>query len=177
MKPIISVPNALLTTPSKPVVHFDKRLHTLIADMKETLISAHSPKGVGLAAPQIGQNWRVFLTRPKESDRIRVFINPEIVIKTSEASEHDNKLEGCLSIPGIWGQVKRAPSLTLRYQDETGIVHTEDCKGFIATIIQHETDHVNGILFTHRVLAQKEKLFQTTKDKDGKELLEEISLP
>lgn len=177
MKTIVRVPNTILTSGSKPVTRFDRRLHQLINEMKETLIAARSPKGVGLAAPQIGQNWRVFLTRPKESDRIRVFINPEIITKISESSHPDNKLEGCLSIPGIWGQVKRAPLLTLHYQDETGTVHTENCKGFFATIIQHETDHINGILFTHRVLEQKEKLFQTTKDKDGKELLEEISLP
>ena len=88
--------------------------------------------------------------------------------------ERENKLEGCLSIPKIWGKVKRAKTLSLRYQDEKGNIHKEKFSGFIATIIQHETDHINGILFTQRVLEQKGKLYQTGKDEEGKEVLEEI---
>lgn len=176
MKAIVRVPNTILTSGAKPVTRFDKRLHQLIADMKETLLTTRNPKGVGLAAPQIGQQLCIFLTRPKETDEIRVFINPEIITKTSGASHRDNKLEGCLSIPGIWGTVHRFEQLTLRYQDESGSMHTEAFKEFLATIIQHETDHIHGILFTHRVLEQKEKLYQTTLGSDGKEILEEITL-
>lgn len=178
MKSIVRVPAPVLTTPAQTVTSFDKRLSRLIADLKETLLGATNPKGVGLAAPQIGEPWRVFVTKP--IDKLRVFINPEIIKKSSELTdgvpERDNKLEGCLSIPKIWGKVKRLASLTLGYQDEKGKTHEEEFTGFLATIIQHETDHVNGILFTQRVLEQKGKLYQTAKDKEGKEILEEISI-
>ena len=95
---------------------------------------------------------------------------------TDGVPERENKLEGCLSIPKIWGKVKRAKTLTLQYRDEKGTVHKEEFSGFIATIIQHETDHTNGILFTQRVLEQKEKLYETGKDEEGKEVLEEITI-
>ncbi|MBI3342864.1 peptide deformylase [Candidatus Gottesmanbacteria bacterium] len=167
--------------PALTVISFDKRLDTLIAQRKATLLSTKNPKGVGLAASQIGEPWRVFLTRPREDSQIRVFVNPEIIKRSDEETDgvpgRENKLEGCLSIPKVWGKVKRASTLTLRYQDGQGIPHEEAFTGFLATIIQHETDHVNGILFTQRVLEQKGKLYQTAKDTDGKEILEEVSLP
>ena len=104
--------------------------------------------------------------------------NPEIVKKshlvTDGIPERSNKLEGCLSIPNVWGKVHRVSTLTLQYQDEKGEQRKEAFSGFLATIIQHETDHINGILFTQRVLEQKEKLFQVTSDENGEELLEEI---
>lgn len=176
MKPIVYIPNQVLTSEAKTVTRFDKRLIALIADMKQTLKKAHNPKGVGLAAPQVGEPWRIFLTRPKESDNIRVFINPEIINIEKQITHEDNRLEGCLSIPGIWGQVHRHSSLTIRYQDETGKIFTETCNGFLAVIIQHETDHVNGVLFTQRVLEQKGKLYQSAIDAKGKEILEQITL-
>lgn len=178
--PIVHVPDEVLTTPAREVVQFDKRLSWLIRTMKDTLVATRNPKGVGLAAPQIGQPWRVFVTRPHETDPIRVFINPKIISSSKDQTrgvpERDNKLEGCLSIPKIWGKVQRAASLTLAYQDENGAPHEEKFEGFIATIIQHETDHINGILFTHRVIEQKEKLYQSAKDENGKEILEEVTL-
>lgn len=180
MKPIVKVPNAILTGVAKPVTNFDKRLTRLIDDLKTTLVATRNPKGVGLAAPQIGESYRVFVTRPREKEAIRVFINPEIIIRsdnlTDGVPERSNKLEGCLSIPTVWGRVKRALSLTLRYQDEKGESHEEAFTGFLATIIQHETDHLNGTLFTHRVLEQQGKFYQAGKDEDGKEILEEIEL-
>lgn len=180
MKPIVSVPHPALSSPTKTVTSFDKRLARLIGEMKATLLSTRNPKGVGLAAPQIGESWRIFLTRPKEESAIRVFINPQIIKRSDEVTdgvpERENKLEGCLSIPKIWGKVKRAKTLTLRFQDEQGKQHEEQFAGFLATIIQHETDHINGMLFTQRVLEQQSKLYQTAKDTDGKEILEEISL-
>ncbi len=180
MKSIVNVPNVVLTTPAKTVVVFDKSLLKLVDEMKASLRATVKPKGVGLAAPQIGESWRVFITRPKETDPIRVFINPEITKRsenlTEGVPERDNKLEGCLSIPQIWGRVQRATHITLRYQDETGGIHEEAFTGFLATIIQHETDHTNGILYTHRVLEQKGKLYQTAKDENGKEVLEELHL-
>jgi len=180
MKPIVKVPHDILTTPSKEVTHFDKRLTRIISDLKETLRATKNPRGVGLAAPQIGVPLRIFVTRPREKDAIRVFINPTIVKSSEEQTdgvpERENKLEGCLSIPTVWGRVKRATALTLTYQDEAGKPQKENFTGFLATIIQHETDHLNGTLFTHRAIAQKSRLYQTTKDDEGKEVLEEIEL-
>lgn len=174
MSIIVTVPHTVLTTPAKEVTVFDKKLHQLIVDMKETLLSTVKPKGVGLAAPQVGISLKIFLTKPK--DDIRVFINPNIMHTSSEVQKNESKkLEGCLSIPNVWGKVKRNTALTLQFQDETGKKHKEQCSGFIATIIQHETDHVNGILFTQRVLEQQGKLYQTIME-DGKEVLDEIKI-
>ena len=179
MQPIVTAPNTVLTSPAQPVTSFDKKLKRILDDLRSTLKATKNPKGVGLAAPQIGVALKIFVTRPHEKDPIRVFINPEI--KTSSGAtegvpDRDNKLEGCLSIPRIWGKVSRAKSLTIAYDDETGTHHEETCTGFLATIIQHETDHTNGILFTQRVLEQKGKFYQSTYDEDGKETLEEIEL-
>lgn len=180
MHSIVQLPDPILTTPTKRVVSFDKKLKAMIADMKKALLSAKKPKGVGLAGPQTGFRYRIFLTKPTEKDNIRVFINPEILAlskKTTEGvPERENKLEGCLSIPDVWGKVKRSLSLTLRYQDEKGVIHEEKFSGFHATIIQHETDHLNGVLFTHRVLEQKGKFYQGSQDENGKEVLEELEI-
>ncbi|KKU25072.1 MAG: peptide deformylase [Microgenomates group bacterium GW2011_GWA2_46_16] len=180
MKPIVCAPNAILTRHAQTVTTFDKRLEALIGEMRTSLLATKNPKGVGLAAPQIGLPLRIFITRPKEESAIRVFLNPEIIKRSDDMTdgvpERENKLEGCLSIPKIWGKVKRAKTLTLQYRDEKGTVHKEEFSGFIATIIQHETDHTNGILFTQRVLEQKEKLYETGKDEEGKEVLEEITI-
>lgn len=180
MKPIVTVPHPVLTAPAAQVTTFDRSLTRLIKDMEEALLATTNPKGVGLAATQVGVGMRIFLTKPTAKAGIRVFINPEI-IKTSDGitdgvPERGNKLEGCLSIPHIWGKVKRAASLTLRYQDEAGQTRQEEFSGFLATIIQHETDHINGILFTQRVLEQKEGLYQVVTDDDGKETLEEMNI-
>lgn len=179
-KPIVQVPNLVLTSSAKPITQFDGKLKRIVEEMKATLIATRNPKGVGLAAPQIGLSVRLFVTRPTEKSTIRVFINPDIV-KTSErvtdgVPERSNKLEGCLSIPNVWGKVKRMTTLSLRYQDEHGVTYEEEFGGFLATIIQHETDHINGILFTQRVLEQKERLYQVASDDDGKEVLEEIKI-
>ena len=180
MKPIVYAPSSVLINLAQAVTIFDKRLEVLISEMKTTLLATKNPKGVGLAAPQIALPLRIFITRPKEELAIRVFINPEIISHSEEETdgvpERENKLEGCLSIPKIWGKVKRAKKLSLRYQDEKGNIHKEKFSGFMATIIQHETDHTNGILFTQRVLEQKGKMYQTGKNEEGKEVLEEISI-
>ena len=179
MKPIVKIPHPVLYTPAKTVMSFDKKLMTMIADMKQSLLNARNPKGVGLAAPQIGLPWRIFITRPTEKSAIRVFINPEILSASpipKTTHEKDHKLEGCLSVPKIWGHVRRSDTLTLRYQDEKGELHEEEFSGFMATIIQHETDHTNGTLFTMRIIEQKGKFYQIAMDEEGKEVLDEIEL-
>lgn len=180
MQLIVKVPNTVLTTPADRIRVFDKKLIKIVDTMKATLRATRKPKGVGLAAPQVGLSLRMFITRPKDDDPIRVFINSEIIKRSDEQTDgvpdRQRKLEGCLSIDAIWGKVKRAATISLHYQDETGGHHEEDFSGFLATIIQHETDHTNGILFTHRVLEQKGKLYQTVKDDEGKEVLEELHI-
>ncbi len=180
MKTIIHVPNPVLTTPAQTVDFFDRRLTKLIVEMTETLLDAKNPKGVGLAAPQIGQPYRLFITRHHPEAPVRVFINPTIVSHSEEVvigiPDTKKGLEGCLSIPNIWGRVTRAKTVVLRYQDKAGGWHENSFRGFPAIIIQHETDHINGILYTQRVLEQKGKLYQAAKDKEGKEVLEEIKI-
>lgn len=180
MKQIVLIPNIVLTTPAKEVTVFDAALKKFVADMKETLANATNPKGVGLAATQVGVSKKVFITKPNDTSPFRAFINPVITDTTAPKKTGKHKhgqMEGCLSIPKLWGNVHRAPTLTLTYQDEDGKTHTETFDGFMATIIQHETDHVNGILFTQRVLEQRESLYQAVREPDGKEVLEEIELP
>lgn len=182
MKPIVHIPEPILSQPAKTITSFDKKLHQLIKDMTKTLKATKRPKGVGLAAPQIGIGVRVFLTMPTTNSPVRAFINPEIIafsepkIDVAQDKDADSRLEGCLSIPDIWGHVTRAPSVTLRYQDEMGATHEEVFDGFHATIIQHETDHTNGVLFTQRVIEQKGRFYHSHRDKFGKEVLEEITL-
>lgn len=178
--PIVEVPHNVLFEPAKRVVKFDQSLITLLEGMKKTLITKKNPKGVGLAAVQVGIPLQIFLTKPDAKSHIRVFINPTITASQEPPEQRPAKndtLEGCLSIPNVWGGVARSPTLTLSYQDETGAPHTETFSGFLATIIQHETDHCNGILFTRRVIEQEGKLYQIALDKDNKEVLEELHLP
>ena len=183
MNPIVHIPSAVLSTRAKEVKAFDKKLLKIIADMKKTLIATKNPKGVGLAAPQIGLPLRIFITRPNEKTEIRVFINPVITNAKNDddppsrnASEGHGKMEGCLSVPNLWGKVHRQSEITLAFLDEKGVAHENVFSGFLSTIIQHETDHINGILFVQRVLEQKGKLFEIVTDKDGKEVFEEVTL-
>lgn len=160
----------------------------IISKMKKTLTDTRSPKGVGLAAPQIGIPLRIFITRPREDSTIEVFINPELISKSKELKavereddgkpslRKDKKLEGCLSIPNVWGYLLRSRRVKIKFLDVTGKAIEREYTGFMATIVQHETDHLDGILFTQRVLEQKQKLYRIEKDEDGKEKLVEIEI-
>ena len=177
---ILITPNPILTTPSLPVLKIDKEVLTFIAEMEKTLLETTIPKGVGLAAPQVGKNWQIFITKPSEKSEIRVFINAQILSHGQELTkgvpEREKKLEGCLSIPSVWGLVKRYRTIKLKYQTPDSGTHTQQFSGFIATIIQHEMDHLQGRLFPSRTLQQKGKLYQAKKDKNGEESLEELEL-
>jgi len=178
---IVNVPNTVLTSPAQVVNAFDAKLKKLVSDMSAVLVATKNPKGVGLAAPQIGISQRVFIIKPTPKAPIDVFINPEIMhleetTPIDQKKSVDNRLEGCLSIPRIWGNVKRSWKILVKYQDIEGNVHKQEYSGFPATIIQHETDHLNGILFTQRVLEQGEKFYQSTLDANGKEALDEMKI-
>lgn len=177
---ILTTPNPILTTPSKSVKKIDRQVLDFIEEMKKTLLSTTNPKGVGLAAPQVGRNLQIFITKPYSKSVLQVFLNPKILEKsvelTSAVPERKNPLEGCLSLPGVWGVVKRHQSIKLRYLTPDGQSHTQTFTGFLATIIQHEMDHLNGSLFPSRVLQQKGKLYEAKKDQTGKEILEKLEI-
>ena len=184
---IITAPSEVLSRKAKPVKKIDKKL---IGEMEQTLLLAKDPEGVGLAAPQLGKSLSIFIIKPTPKSPIKVFINPKIVssikyrvlskkrdpILNTKYKIQNTRLEGCLSLPNIWGQVKRKPLLSLSFQDKKGGNHTQTFKGFIATIIQHEMDHLNGVLFTKRVLEQNGELYKSYKDEKGEDIFEEIEI-
>jgi len=170
MLKIVTVPDKVLFSPTRQVNLIDKKIKQLVIDMEKTLISQKDPKGVGLAANQVGVNLSIFIIKPSEKAKVKVFINPRIISRTvldkdspykKQGGKHRPiKLEGCLSIPKIWGSVKRAKKVYLEYQDLNGSVRKEWFQGFEATIIQHEMDHLQGIVFTQRSLEQKKPLYK-----------------
>lgn len=136
--------NPILRKVSPKQEKITKKTLKLLKDMEESMIATN---GVGIAAPQVGVNTRMaHITINK--DQVFPIINPEI-IKISEAMEEDT--EGCLSLPGHWGPVKRAKELTLRFTDLSGKERIMKFKGFEARIVQHEVDHLNGKLFIDHV--------------------------
>ena len=128
-------------------------LKQLIADMFETLTQA---EGCGLAAPQVGKPWRLFVVDgselaedyPECKDFKRVFINPELLEESEETCTYS---EGCLSLPGISENVVRPERVVMRYFDENFQEHEEEFTGFCARIVQHEYDHLEGHVFTDRI--------------------------
>lgn len=185
---IVKVPDPVLSAPAEPVKKIDKKILSIIDRMKKDLVHTRSPKGVGLAAPQIGISLRIFITRPDLTSLINVFINPEIISKSEELSEinridkdpenktHKKKLEGCLSIQNVWGYLKRSSWVKLRFINISGEIEEKIFTGFMATIVQHETDHLNGILFTQRVFEQHQKLYRIEKDSENNDKLVAIEL-
>ena len=144
-------------------------LEQLIADMFETMYEAN---GVGLAAPQIGQSIRLFIVdaspfaededgKPTEDAHLKdfkkVFINPYIVEEEGEAWPFE---EGCLSIPAIREEVYREPKIVIQYQDENFKEHEEEYDGFAARVIQHEHDHLDGVLFVDHLTPMRRRLLQ-----------------
>lgn len=133
-------PNEILRTKSQDVTNaLDSKIQNLIPEMMETM---KAKDGVGLAAPQIGENIRLFVINYKEKEL--VFINP-VITKKSLVKEWGE--EGCLSIPNKFGEVKRHKRVTVEYLNEGGQKQTMKAHGLLARIIQHELDHLDGILF------------------------------
>lgn len=181
MVPIITAPNLVLSKRAKKITKVNKEVLTLIENMKTALLSAKDPEGVGLAAPQIGKSLSIFIIKPTSKSPIGVFINPRILEELDEPAPKKKKsasarLEGCLSLPTIWGNVKRNPAIVLSYMDEKGRKQEKLFKGFVATIIQHENDHLNGILFTKRVLEQGGTLYKSHKNEKDQDEFEELEI-
>ncbi|HSX40109.1 MAG TPA: peptide deformylase, partial [Candidatus Saccharimonadales bacterium] len=152
MLPIVTAPNNVLSQVAKKVGKIDRQVLDFIEEMKQSLASAKDPEGVGLASPQVGKSLRIFIIKQSPKAKVSIFINPKIIEKSQELvplsrpkkskNKKAGKLEGCLSLPNIWGPVLRAPSVKLQYLDETGRQHVKMFKGVFATIIQHEYDHI-----------------------------------
>lgn len=140
--PIVQYPDARLSTPCKPVTEFTEELKTLAADMAETMYKA---PGVGLAAPQIGRLIRmVVIDVSEEKNDLRVFINPVLSLVDEELIEGE---EGCLSLPGLYEKVKRPAHVHVKAQDLEGKFFEYDCDELLAVCIQHECDHLDGVVF------------------------------
>lgn len=178
---IITTPSPDLIKKSQTIKKFDKKLFDMISEMDKTLKATFDPVGVGLAAPQVGLNIRLFITKHTEKRKTMIFANPFIVnsveaLKPAKGKSKKKFFEGCLSIPSIWGNVTRKKEITLSYQDETGARHEKSFSGFMATILQHELDHLDGVLFTTRVMEQGEQLYRSYKNEKGEDEFEEIKI-
>ncbi len=138
IRQIVQIGDDVLRKKSNLVTDFGERTQKLLDDMKDTVIKA---EGAGLAAPQVGVLRRIFVVNVEEG--YFEFINPEII------SQHGSQygIEGCLSVVGKQGNVKRPYSVTVKYQDRKGEYHTLTAEGFFAKAISHEYDHLEGILY------------------------------
>ena len=142
-----------LRTPANRIVKVDESIRKLAKDM---LITMYSAKGIGLAAPQVGVQKRIMVIDLNFEDpnaSPNVFINPEII---STSASLDTYEEGCLSIPGIYLNVVRPSSIKLSFRDEMGRPKKMNADGLLARCIQHEIDHLNGVLFVDKVTDQDE---------------------
>ena len=167
--PIVAYGDPVLKKKAKNITPEYPKFSELIENMYETMYEAH---GVGLAAPQIGLSIRVFLVdtmpfaedesyTPEEQEQLanfkKTFVNAEIL---EEEGEEWAFSEGCLSIPGINEDVFRKPTVTIKYQDENFKEYTETYDGLIARVIQHEYDHIEGVLFTDKLSSLKKRLIK-----------------
>jgi peptide deformylase len=144
LRDILTVPDPRLKLVSTDVEHVDDALRALMDDMLETMYAA---PGIGLAAIQVGEPVRVIvmdLAREGEPPAPQHFVNPEILWASDETAPYE---EGCLSVPDIYDEVERPARVKLRYLNYQGDTVEEDCEGLYAVCIQHEMDHLNGVLF------------------------------
>lgn len=155
LRPILWHPDPVLKEKCEPVEVFDEGLRTLVRDMAETMYAA---PGVGLAAPQIGVTRRVFVIDVRDQDpsggpRLRTFVNPKIIEKKGEVVWE----EGCLSIPGVNEDILRAERIRVAAMDENGTPFELEADGLLAVAIQHENDHLDGILMFDRLSPLRRK--------------------
>jgi len=163
LRTILEFPDPRLRTRARPVTVFDAALGTLIDDLLETMYAA---PGIGLAATQVDVHQRV-LVLDLSADRSQplALVNPEIIAREGEASNE----EGCLSVPGIFDEVKRAARIRVRAHDRTGAVSERDYEDILAVCIQHEMDHLDGKLFVDYLSDLKRERIRKKLDKERKE--------
>lgn len=144
LRNIITLPDPRLRLVSEPVERVDDEIRAILDDMLETMYDA---PGIGLAAIQIAVAKRLVVvdaSREEEERRPLRFVNPEVVWTSEETAVHE---EGCLSIPEYFEEVERPAACRVAYLDENGERQEMDCEGLLATVVQHEIDHINGVLF------------------------------
>ena len=144
IRPLVILPDSRLRVVSEPVGEVTPEIRTLVADMLETMYDA---PGVGLAAIQIGVPKRVVTidtSKDEDARRPQIFLDPEVVWSSEEKRTYD---EGCLSIPEYYGEVERPDRVRVRFRDLDGQTQEIEADGLLATCIQHEIDHLDGVLF------------------------------
>lgn len=143
--PIIKNPADVLTTHAKEVTQFDEKLATLLDNMYETMVDSD---GVGIAAPQVNEGIKAAVLEIGEEREILEIVNPEII----EYSVDTNvDLEGCLSFPGLFGEVERSNGIRVEAQDRNGNLFEIEAYDYDARVLQHEIDHLNGVLFDSKI--------------------------
>jgi peptide deformylase len=155
VREIIKLPDKRLRLKSEPVKQIDAGIRELVDDMFETMYAA---PGIGLAAIQVGIAKRVVtmdLSKKEGDHKPQIFINPEITWKSEELSNYE---EGCLSIPEYYEEVERPAEVKVKYLDIDGKPHEVKAKGLLATCLQHEIDHTNGVLFIDHLSRLKRNL-------------------
>ncbi|TCR90896.1 peptide deformylase [Rhizobium sp. BK376] len=155
IKPLIILPDPLLRQASTPIERVDADIKRLADDMLETMYDA---PGIGLAAIQIGVPRRMLVidvAREGEEKQPLVFINPEILASSDERSVYE---EGCLSIPDYYAEVERPATVKVKYLDRDGKEQLVDADGLLATCLQHEIDHLNGVLFIDYISRLKREM-------------------
>ncbi|MDE7173230.1 MAG: peptide deformylase [Helicobacter sp.] len=159
MLDIVYYSDSFLRKKAQAVQNFDTNLHTLLDEMYVLMIERN---GVGLAAPQVRQSLRALVINlPDEEgeqhkENLLEVLNPQII-------EHSGKIlfnEGCLSVPEYYDDIERSEKVTVTYQDRFGNQHTMDAEGYLAVALQHEIDHLDGILFVDRLPLLKRKRFE-----------------
>lgn len=168
---VLLTPDKFLRVKAKPVANYDKKLEKQISEMIKILKASKDPEGVGLAATQVGLDRRLFIIFL--NGKPEIFINP-IIFKPSEAmlsdihtKKKDRWLEGCLSLPKIWGFVDRPYSIEIDFQTPEGGVLVPRHRKFEdveSAYVQHENDHLDGILFTDHILKQGGQIYKETPD-------------
>ena len=167
LREILTEPNEILRKKSLPVEKFDEDLQQLMKDMLDTMYAA---PGIGLAAIQIGVPKRVIvldLSSKDEPKNPMYFINPEIITKSESKSTYE---EGCLSVPGQFAEIDRPDKCHIKYLDYNGQQKEIKAEGMIATCIQHEMDHLEGILFIDYLSKLKKTMIVKKLSKQKKEL-------
>ncbi|MCT7665136.1 peptide deformylase [Shinella kummerowiae] len=155
IKPLIILPDPILREVSKPIETIDSEVKKLADDMLETMYDA---PGIGLAAIQIGVARRMLVldvSKDGEDKKPLVFINPEVVASSDARSVYE---EGCLSIPDYYAEVERPAAITVKHLDRDGKEQIVEADGLLATCLQHEIDHLNGVLFIDHISKLKREM-------------------
>ena len=166
-KKILTLPDPILRKTSEPVEKIDKKIKNLMDDMLETMYAA---PGIGLAAVQIGILKRIIvidLSKEGEKKKPIFIVNPEIISKSSDLVSYE---EGCLSIPNQFAEVERPNTCKIKFLDYEGNKKELEAKGLLATCIQHEIDHLNGILFIDYLSKLKKEMIIKKVKKQKKEI-------